>query len=333
MVPEIHTQEAPQSASAPAAEPTASRWVFACIGLCLALAILYAGELLSTAYYYAVLQRGFEKSLSGDVDLAFALDNPEFQRLFAGSQHEIRTLRPVVSLIMLRDAGKAASYLKKLSLPETPQNTQLIRNLNELSALHDKGENSKLESEKLRAAQDALKESYLDVKAAEYAFLNGEKNPRPFRADLKQAPDELLFYTSGILDGLPLIDGLPDAVQDFAQLVHFYPLTKPHVPPPTSEALMEEIQQLRLQSLNIKADFESNAEGLTAAEESGEQSAARQEELFKDSRIIVKRIFIDVGKPKLDPNAALLYDKARKFLARLDGTGWDISLPPLKTAF
>ncbi|MFN8389523.1 MAG: hypothetical protein U0136_04465 [Bdellovibrionota bacterium] len=315
----------PSVPAAPRIEPSAAGWAVGIASLIIALALLYCGELLTSAWYTATLERTFEQSLaSKEIDLNFAVDNPRFKSLFADAQKDIKILRPVIALIMLEDAAKAAAYLKHQSLPKTEHNSRLLEQLAALSELNAATEAATDAVARNDAAIDEDFKNYVSLRASVRAFLAGETAVRMPRAGEEDELEELKFYQSGLLAELPVIDRLPDDIKDLAQLVEYYPLQRSGAPAPVANELKARLEELRTQGHNLRIEYLSLIEKQQNLEKESADRKVEGKKLFDGARTALRDMLIALARPSLDPNAAPLYRAASTQLAKL---GYE--LPPL----
>lgn len=274
--------------------------------------LLFFGDTFVEGFHYASAQARLEYDLDNGVSITEINANADYQRLL-DKKHTATKLAltkaiDVTEVIETTDYKKAFNIFRTKGFADVPVKEELEEILARLA------DESSLVNSREKIEQDLSKRSQAVIDRfetlhglmqglfkAETPVTTGEKMPKTLAS--------LAFYSTGMLQGLPVVSGMSDGIADEAQL-------KKHLERGRlNQHGREQLAQLKLTSRELSVEFENLTKekeiydlNLSTKQVERAVDIERVNELARTSILIL-------SKPRIDRSSVWTYNHIRIFLA------------------
>ena len=310
--------------------PTRIGWSAALVSTGLVFSILsmgiYAGGVCSTA----LLQEELRNQINSDEQALAALQDQRFAPLFVEHKSTIRDWRSAIDLITKNRDEQAVKLLSGKALSGSNQAKQLKSLLKGKLELQEATKTGSTKAVELEKEATFARDSFRLLSSELSAVLT---NPR--ETETATTKDRLgsgdsannlntKLYSTGVLQGLPVLDGVEDGITEASELEALFPqlhgLNKTQ-----TEKLQERLNSVRKRALESLSLIEVSAQKIEEhtqlLKNYGEESKSLQSQLSQS----IKSAVLAFGAVKVDPSKQAFYERFRKLLSDLSLS----DLPPL----
>lgn len=298
-------------------EPPSWKWVLG-VGFAVLLGVaLYGVDLFGTSLYFLDLHKNFKERLSSTESMADLLAQAEFKPLIEGKNKELDILLGIEKFLEKSEYDRAITWSKNPAIKNVAGLTELTLALEKLKALSTKTPeagnsvaSAELEYRGLQS-QYAVLTSRLAKALGQEALAESWQERAASIAEDANSEFEVAFYESGVLAGLPVIEGLPDALSD-------YPEIADHLPSQTQRSfqrslgwsgsgLRRELATLLTDANTLTPMLTLSSEQLAMAKQAVEDSKSEITLTESQAREARDQILAQLTKPQLSEHARMVY--------------------------
>lgn len=288
-------------------KPGFGSWLIAGAGVVGVAGLIGTIHLFVTGLRLAQIQAELRDYLGTQPSVQVLLTEARFRPVLSADDKKVRRAIDLAGLIDLRDYDSALERIEQIEgAAET------------LAPILETLADQKTERAKIEAREESLEkqyalfdETYLSMRS-ELAGLIRVVLPQQ-KADEKP---ELLFYEKGVLAGLPVLEGVPDGVSDYAALAKFGT-----APSGEEEMISADDLHLRLEVLRTQADTISRE--VKALDAEADRTSDTEEKLKESMRSLAdqaetesRAIIFKLARPAVHPWVPAVYNALKEPVSR-----------------
>ena len=300
--------------------PRATSWAVAIGSTLLVAGCIHAAQLASQGYGMAMLQRQLKASLINESQASVVILDTRYEQLLPHEDGRVKAARELIAALQLGDLARAGRILESSkNLPAVPSITKTRGHV--VAANEVINRKATLEDTQRTVAQKQLRAQQLAVLLAkDLGALLGVSAQ-------EEHGGQVALYQSGVLAGLPLLVGVPDAIKDMKELQR-------HVSRTVAETLVtvgaknqqftERLKDLRSRGQQLQSENATLIQQASAATAALDGHAAEVEAAVNACKSELVNIVLDIARPKLDADVVDAYGRVVNW-GKIAG----VELPPL----
>ena len=300
--------------------PRATSWAVAIGSTLLVAGCIHAAQLASQGYGMAMLQRQLKASLINESQASVVILDTRYEQLLPHEDGRVKAARELIAALQLGDLARAGRILESSkNLPAVPSITKTRGHV--VAANEVINRKATLEDTQRTVAQKQLRAQQLAVLLAkDLGALLGVSAQ-------EEHGGQVALYQSGVLAGLPLLVGVPDAIKDMKELQR-------HVSRTVAETLVtvgaknqqftERLKDLRSRGQQLQTENATLIQQASAATAALDGHAAEVEAAVNACKSELVNIVLDIARPKLDADVVDAYGRVVNW-GKIAG----VELPPL----
>ncbi len=298
--------------------PTSMNWGISFLAVGAVVVMLLWGNLAAQGLRYARLQRDFASLATRGRSLAILIEDKRFKPILEQHRDVFKSLQPVIASVEKGELSMALKLLSRNDAPKHPLIETLKVRLTDLEESDSKFHKLSAVDSDSAEAEKRLRNDYTEIVTKLSEALTGE-TVSPDSVRLSRG-----FYADGMLKGLPLLEQVPDNI-DNAETLSVWarafrkasPAEKKQIQAmmnqmlPRAEQLKGHIENFTSKSKNDSSELESLSEG--------------REAVVRETHILLARVLLEFTRIVVSPNLAKRY---QEFETLGNVIGWTV--PELK---
>lgn len=258
-------------------------------------------------YQISIVQNKIDDKIKNSTVALFKLSDFELSMLPEETSSNVSVLQELDSIIEKNEWQQAANLLEKRPLTSTQEVTQLkalIKNINEEGQQKNLIQNRNAQVEiQMRSINNSFKLVFSKLK--KLLDIKQEIISKQFE-ELKTSKDVLnvKVYTSGILEGLPVIIGIPDGITDTRRLLE-YSSSKD-----ISERIKNKDSEIKVELDNLK----NETQALTKEHDRNKKESAEYIERAENNKKKIDELKQETNKQIIMALLSLLRVKSKLFI-------------------
>lgn len=294
--------------------PVWTGWLTAVAALGLSAVALSQTSDALVGLRYARLQRDFGAALTAPGDLGGIVDDRKFAPLLDFHRDIFRGVRPLFPMV---ENGQISAASNLLELGRIPAHPLIAKMSVQLRALAQEQEGS---------VQYATAASPREPFARRYSELRDGTADALLMPRQLDGPQDITFYSSGILKDLPVLSAIPDGISSYEVLASFSPKFAGHYRT-SAAAIRTALSGLRQDSLTLAEERTLQNDEVRRKEEAANATAAKESETQKKADHLIRDVLFELATLSLPDRVVRRYESARAFL-----TFFCVDAPPLRSS-